>query len=195
MWKTNSAGEGQSVHKTWIKSEKKSSFPTIHSWLFENKKRWQNTFLCMKEKLLSVGKFVIIEYIVKMTDTFDLGWFFCCFWFFLIEYMSNLNHVWIYIKLECGVWVLSVHSRSFYSYQWSINFMFADLLTLSWSHLGRCNFCASFICDGVVTFETAKIESGSNSLKRSLFTTFCKLNKWIFFFAGCFIVLELGQCS
>lgn len=33
----------------------------------------------------------------------------------------------------------------------------------------------------MVTFETAKIESGSNNLKLSLFTTFFKLNKWLFF--------------
>lgn len=94
----------------------------------------------MKEKLLSVGKFVIIKHIFNMTDIFDLG-------FLLVFLDMHQTGMW--------VWVVSMHSRSFYSYQWDINFVLPDLLTSGWSHMGKCHFCASFICDVMVTFETA----------------------------------------
>lgn len=78
------------------------------SCLFENKKGWWSVFLCilhMKEKWLAVGKFVIIKCIFKSTNIFDLGLF--CLLLFFIQ---------ICIEVEFGVWVVSMHSRSFYSY-------------------------------------------------------------------------------
>lgn len=59
----------------------------------------------------------------------------------------------------------------------------------------KCHFCARFICDVMVAFETAKIESGSNTLKLPLFTTFCKLNKWISLLLSASLYLNLGNVA